>query len=277
MALLPPNGRLANAGTVRSIELSLAPIWEPRPLLERFFCPIPPSGGLLTLEGDEARHLIRVRRVEVGEMVEVFDGRGSAYHARVASLGRDRADLEVVEGGGPDRSPAFALTLATAVPKGERFDWLVEKATELGVARLIPLVTERSVVDPRSAKLDRLRRVVIEASKQCRRDRLMELDPPTPWAMLVETGRNLGCSRWIAHPGGAELARASLPGGSGSGILAIGPEGGFTPAEFDRAVEAGWLAFGLGSTTLRVETAALAGAATILAWARSGDEPEATR
>ncbi len=246
-------------------------------MLERFFCPVPPSGGLVTLEGDEARHLIRVRRVEVGEMVEVFDGRGSAYQARVASLGRDRAELAVVEPGGPDHSPSFALTLATAVPKGDRFDWLVEKATELGVGRLIPLVTERSVVDPRSAKIDRLRRVVIEASKQCRRDRLMELEPPTPWASLVETGRKFGHSRWIAHPGGAEFPRAGLLGGSGSAILAIGPEGGFSPAEFDRAVEAGWLAVGLGSTILRVETAALAGASTILAWARTGDESEAKR
>jgi 16S rRNA (uracil1498-N3)-methyltransferase len=133
-------------------------------LADRFYCPEPPIDGRMTLEGDEARHLIRVRRVGLGEGVEVFDGRGSVYRAEVSGLGRDRVDL-TIRGVGPSGRPtACRLTLATAVPKGDRFDWLVEKATELGVARLVPLVTERSVVAPRSAKLDRLRRVIVEAS-----------------------------------------------------------------------------------------------------------------
>ena len=89
----------------------------------------------------------------------------------------------------PERRPPFPLVLASAVPKGDRFDWLVEKATELGVERLIPLVTERSVVEPGPAKLTRLRRTIIEASKQCRRNRLMVLDPPTRWTELVGSPR----------------------------------------------------------------------------------------
>ena len=116
-------------------------------MLDRFYCPKPPIDGLAVLEGDEARHLIRVRRVDVGEMVELFDGRGSAYRAKVSSLGRDRVELTITGLSGEGGVARLSLTLATAVPKGERFDWLVEKATELGVSRLIPLVTERSVVD----------------------------------------------------------------------------------------------------------------------------------
>src|SRR4051794_10846941 len=169
-------------------------------LADRFYCPTPPVDGRSTLEGDEARHLIRVRRVEQGETVEVFDGRGSAYRAEVSVLGRDRVDLTILGSAPPGRRSGCRLTLATCVPKGDRFDWLVEKATELGVARLIPLVTDRSVVDPRSSKLDRLRRVVIEAAKQSNRDLLMDLDSPTPWSRLVhsiEMGVKL-----MAHPGG---------------------------------------------------------------------------
>jgi 16S rRNA (uracil1498-N3)-methyltransferase len=243
-------------------------------VLERFYCPDPLVDGLAILEGDEARHLIRVRRVAVGELVELFDGRGTAYRARVESLGRDRAVLTIEEPAEADRTPRFSLTLATAVPKGERFDWLVEKATELGVARLIPLVTERSVVDPRSAKLDRLRRLIVEASKQCRRNRLMDLEPPKAWNALVVSATET--SRLIAHPGGPGMVSAGLLPGSGSAILAIGPEGGFAEGEVARAVEAGWRPVGLGSTILRIETAALAGCSTILALTESIKEKEAT-
>lgn len=243
-------------------------------MLERFYAPIPPVDGRVVLEGDEARHLIRVRRVGVGEEVEVFDGRGVAYRAVVRELGRDRAELAIDGLAGPDRTPRLELTLATAVPKGDRFDWLVEKATELGVARLIPLVTERSVVDPRSAKLDRLRRLVIEASKQCRRDRLMELEPSRTWASLV--GLRPEATRLVAHPGGRGLGAAGLQAGLASAILAIGPEGGLTEAEVARASEAGWKVVGLASTILRVETAALAGCSTILALAGWDGQEEAT-
>jgi 16S rRNA (uracil1498-N3)-methyltransferase len=247
---------------------------ESTTVLERFYCPDPPLDGRATLEGDEARHLIRVRRVAVGELVELFDGRGSAYRAEVVSIGRDRAVLAIVESFEGDRPPSFRLTLATAVPKGERFDWLVEKATELGVARLIPLVTERSVVDPRSAKLDRLRRVIVEASKQCRRNRLMDLEPPTAWDSLLQAA---GSTRWIAHPGAPGMVSTGLRPGTGSAILAIGPEGGFSDAEVARGIEAGWRTVGLGSTILRVETAALAGASTILAMMMATfEESEAT-
>jgi 16S rRNA (uracil1498-N3)-methyltransferase len=239
-------------------------------LADRFFCPDAPVDGRAILDGDEARHLIRVRRVTLGECVELFDGRGTAIRAEVAVLGRDRVELRVLGPSESIRPAPCTLTLATAVPKGERFDWLVEKATELGVARLIPLVTDRSVVDPRSAKLDRLRRVIVEASKQSRRDRLMELDPPRAFGTMLATTRET--ARLIAHPGGPGLASLGLRLCGRSAILAIGPEGGFTEAEVEQALQGGWRAVGLGSTVLRVETAALAGSATLLAMAEADDK-----
>jgi 16S rRNA (uracil1498-N3)-methyltransferase len=151
------------------------------------------------------------------------------------------------------------------VPKGDRFDWLVEKATELGVDRLIPLVTERSVVDPRSAKLDRLRRVVIEACKQSRRDWLMELEAPTPWRSVI--GQAEPSIKLIAHPDFPGMAVSGLNLTGRSAILAIGPEGGFSDAEVDTARSLGWRPVGLGSTILRVETAALAGCSVLMALA----------
>jgi len=240
-------------------------------LADRFYCPDPPVDGLVLLEGDEARHLSRVRRVGPGEVVELFDGRGAGFRAEVVALGRDRVDLKVIGPATSSPPPALVLTLATAVPKGDRFDWLVDKATELGVARLVPIVTERSAVDPRSSKMDRLRRAVVESAKQCHRDRLMELDEPTPWAPFSRS--IVAGHRLIADPGGRPLARVagSIRRGD-SAALAIGPEGGFSPGEVEAAGRGGWELASLGSTVLRVETAGLAASALLLGLADATEE-----
>ena len=236
-------------------------------MADRFFCPDSPVDGKVTLEGDEARHLARVRRVDVGECVELFDGAGSTHQAEVVALGRDRVDLVIRESSFRARPETGSLTLATAVPKGDRFDWLVEKATELGVARLVPIVTERSVVDPRSAKIDRLRRTIIEASKQSKRDWLMEIQSPVAVTRVFEG--SVDPVRLIAHPGAPGILATGLDLAGKSAILAIGPEGGFTDSEVEWACSKGWLKVGLGRTVLRVETAGLAGCSTLLALADS--------
>lgn len=241
-------------------------------MADRFYCPDPAVAGRLTITGEEARHLAKVRRLGPGDRVELFDGGGGAVQAEVVTVGRDRVELQTVGEPLEDRTPACRLTLATAVPKGERFDWLVEKATELGVVRLIPLITERSVVDPRAAKLERLRRCVIEAAKQCGRNRLMELDPPTSWASLVAGASADSDLRLMAHPDGVRPSQWPRAGSDRSVLLAVGPEGGFTDAEVDLARSQGWSIVGLGATILRIETAGLVGCATVLARCVAGED-----
>jgi len=158
------------------------------------------------------------------------------------------------------------LTLAVALPKGDRQKWLVEKATELGVTRLIPLVTERGVAQPTEAALERLRRSVIEASKQCGRNRLMEIGAPCA-ASECFAQASAEAIHIVADPTGESLVAQSWSRRAGTTatpmIAAVGPEGGFTPEEVAAAQVAGWRLVSLGSRVLRVETAAIA----LAAWA----------
>ena len=234
----------------------------------RFYAPDPPHDGKLRLLADEARHLSRVCRFGVGDVVEVFDGHGTAARAQVIQIEHDAVDLMIVGAGLPERPTPFHLTLASAVPKGDRFDWLVEKATELGVERLIPLVTERSVVTPGRPKLERLRRAIVEASKQCGRNQLMVLETPQPWNRFVAAGAESGSIRLLADPDGVPPPRWPAITPARTIVLAIGPEGGFTAHERQTAGQLGWLAISLNVHTLRIETAGLAGCAALLTHAR---------
>jgi 16S rRNA (uracil1498-N3)-methyltransferase len=237
---------------------------------DRFYCPDPPRGGRFRLGPEESRHLSRVCRLGVGDRVEIFDGRGFATAAEVVAAGGD--SVEVVAIGEPlvVRQPPCSVVLATAVPKGERFDWLVEKATELGVDRLVPLIAERSVVAPRASKLDRLRRSIVEASKQCRRDRLMVVEEPVEWPRLV--GAFPAALTFLADPGGSPAGVWPAIHRGRQVVLAVGPEGGLTRAETELARTAGWFAIQLGANTLRIETAGLAGCAALLARVAERDE-----
>jgi 16S rRNA (uracil1498-N3)-methyltransferase len=236
---------------------------------ERCYCPEPPIAGRLVLTGDEAHHLARVRRVGAGTLVEVFDGvNPMAWPARVVASSPREVELEIDGEPIVGREPAVALTLAVALPKGDRVDWLVEKAVEVGVSRLVPLRTERSVVDPRDAKLDRLRRRVVEASKQCGRNRLMEVAAPIAWDAF-RGGVAGGAARLIAHPAGVEPGAWPSLERDRSRLLAVGPEGGWSDAEVEAAVDDGWTPVGLGPILMRIETAALVGAALVLLGARA--------
>lgn len=226
----------------------------------RFFCPTLISTGSVTLTDAEAHHLAHVLRQSVGDIVELFNGRGLVGSAVVQKIGKRDVICEVTAI--TEEPPSdWELTLATAVPKGDRFDWLVEKATELGVSRLVPLITTRSTVDPRGSKLDRLRQTVIAACKQCRRSRLMELTPPRTWLEFLEEFG--GSTLLVAHPGGLPLASvdSQISFRRRQWTVAVGPEGGFTAEETAAATECGGQLIGLGRCPLRIETAGLALAA----------------
>jgi 16S rRNA (uracil1498-N3)-methyltransferase len=238
---------------------------------ERFFADVPIRGPRVRLRGDEAKHLAQVMRRSAGSEVTLFDGSGSEFRARVESVGRGGVELAVIASKQVDRELPFGLIVATAVPKGDRLRWMVEKLTELGVARWVPLVTARSIVKPRDSVLERMRRVVIEASKQCGRNRLMEIGAVTGWGELVqqaprEEQRCFGDATGMAF---GSLKPQSREDGKHDRserravYAAIGPEGGLSGEETTMAREAGWVPVALGARTLRVETAAVAWTAAL--------------
>lgn len=229
---------------------------------ERFFLAGPPQGHHATLTADEARHCSRVLRAQVGETIRVFDGHGHEWVAKITRIERDAVAVEIDEPLPPQPPPALRLTLAVALPKGDRQKWLVEKLTELGVTRLVPLVTERGVAEATDAARTRLERGVIEACKQCGRNRLLEIAAPATLDQAAE--RHPAACRVIAHPGGEPLHAVTALAAGQDMLAAVGPEGGFTAAEIAVATTAGYAPVSLGPEILRIETAAMA----LAAWAR---------
>jgi len=223
---------------------------------QRFFSDEPITGDAATVTGPEAHHLLHVMRLGVGDRATLFDGTGVEFAAEVTAIGRRDVTFAILDRRAVDRESPVALSLGVALPKGDRQKTLVEKLTELGATRLTPVVTERSVAAAKGSSLDKLRRLVIEASKQCGRNRLMEITEPLTLEEFFRAAPE--GERLIACPGVG--AGAMWPTSRSVAVL-VGPEGGFSEAEVAAARDAGWRSISLGERVLRVETAAIAIAA----------------
>ena len=205
-----------------------------------YFVNSPILSDRATLIGAEAHHLRHVMRAASGTEVILFDGSGTEFHAQVASVGRAAVELIIVSRAAIDRELSVAVTLGVALPKGERQRLLIEKAVELGVGRLVPLSTDRAAVRPTEQSFGRLERIVIEASKQCGRNRLMQIAPPKAWPEFIgppaASPPRRQVARWVAHPTASGTAIGPPRADQASGdlqeiLLAVGPEGGLTRSE----------------------------------------------
>ncbi|TWT88874.1 Ribosomal RNA small subunit methyltransferase E [Pseudobythopirellula maris] len=228
---------------------------------DRFFIDEPITGAEALLSGPEAHHALHVMRLKAGDGVTLFDGSGAEFSAEVTAVSRRDVSLTITGRQEIDRESPVRLTLGVALPKGDRQKVLVEKLVELGAARLVPLTTERSVALPKGSAIEKLRRLVIEASKQCGRNRLMEIAEPVALGAFLDESAD--AERLFAHPPEeAHAERGGAPWPATQRVVAmVGPEGGFSDAEAAAAVEAGWRPVTLGERILRIETAALALAA----------------
>jgi len=221
----------------------------------------------LVLSGDEARHAARVRRHRVGDVLSVLDGAGRRAVGSISLIEGDRVIVEVVEVHHTP-SPITPLTLVQAIPKGDTIEWIIEKAVELGVAEIHPVLTERTIIrlDEKEALKKHVKwsRQLIEACKQCGQPHFPKLHPPQPLKTVLPTLNRLSL-RLIAslEPRAQPLTQLVPDEVPSSAGLAIGPEGDFSPAEYDAFAEAGWKPWTLGHLTLRCETAAISAVAIL--------------
>jgi len=213
------------------------------------------------VEGEAYQHLFRARRVAVGEEMRVVDGRGRARWGTVERVDRTSATVTLGEPA-PDHEPALRLEVIVPTCRPERASWLVEKGTEVGVFAFRFANMARAPRELGAITFDRLRRVAAAAVEQCHRSRLPEITGPHAWSEAI--GLAGPESRWFLDTEAAGDPSFDAGEEGGTGALLIGPEGGLDPAERRQLLAAGWRPVGLGERTLRLETAAVVGAAFLL-------------
>ena len=223
-------------------------------------------GARCEIDGTAANHITRVLRLRNGDELTVFDGRGGEYAARVDSIRKDVVLVDVRDHRPLERESPLLLTLAQGVSRGERMDLVIQKATELGVHRIVPLLTERSIVKLDAHQSERKRQhwrgITIAACEQCGRNTLPHLDAPTT---LYDFLRNAPttATRVLLSPDGTTRVR-DLSNSRALTIL-IGPEGGLAENEREAATSSGFERVSLGPRILRTETAAIAALASLQA------------
>ena len=226
----------------------------------------------VTLSAEETRHARAVLRLHRGEEVYVFDGEGLEYRGVIAELKRESVKVDLLDQAKPARLESrLDLTLGVALLKGERFDLVVQKATELGTTRFVPILANRADVRIRSGddakrKLIRWQRIALEATKQCGRARLMKIDAPVAFEELLERPEHGDELRLMfAEREGSSFFQVlkNLASTPSKVIALIGPEGGWTDAEIVEARKSSWEMVTLEGRILRAETAAIVAVALL--------------
>ncbi len=229
----------------------------------RFYCPPPLLLSTnFELPPEAAHHASRVLRLRVGDAVQIFDGLGNALDATISSIQGRHVVLGNLQTSLGQPESGLHIVLAQAMCSSEKMDWVVQKATELGAAEIVPVQTQRSVAKlsgPRAEKrAEHWRNVTVSACEQCGRNTLPQLHAPLELGDWLNAARRMPGGKFILLPGGASNLQTQ-PRPQGRATLLIGPEGGFTADEASLAQQAGFVPVLLGPRVLRTETAAIAG------------------
>jgi 16S rRNA (uracil1498-N3)-methyltransferase len=238
--------------------------------MRRFFVrPDDVGTGELRLRGDEAEHLARVLRLGPGAQIVVFDGCGHEYASVVECLDAEGVICRILPGGAPPFRPTVSITLGQALPKAEKFDWVIQKTTELGVSAIVPLITERVIPHIAAAhvakKVERWEKLAREACKQSRRATVPHLGPPAPLDAFYASCHSAELKLVLWEHEDTRRLRGILTAAApvASVAVVVGPEGGLTRQEVSRGEAYGFLAAGLGKHILRTETAAVVAVALL--------------
>jgi len=234
------------------------------------------EGDAALLSGTEAGHMLRSLRLSVGDSFFAFDEEGNRYRMRILEATSRSLRAEVLESHPPEPPPEVEITLLVGLPKADKMDFILEKATELGCSRVVPFRSSRTIprLDGRDAQRKRLRweRVALAAAKQCGSGRVPEIPGLVSFPEAIAIGSR-SAGRIVFYEGVGRFGLAEALAGMGkadSVALLIGPEGGFSEEEVREAEAAGFVRAGLGQRILRVETAALAAVAMVTFHFESG-------
>jgi len=230
--------------------------------MPRFHCPLPPAtGAQLTLPPTAARH-VQVLRLQPGDAITLFDGRGGEYAATVTRMGRSDVDVEVGAHDPVEREAARAVHLVVGMPANERMDWLVEKATELGAASIQPIAAARSVLKlsgERAAKRQaHWQAIAVSACEQCGRNRVPTVHAPMALSDWLRKDAPSQDTRLLLSLRAGSQPLRDAAGADGDVWVLHGPEGGLTAQEEDAALAQGFAPASLGARVLRAETASVA-------------------
>lgn len=222
------------------------------------------QGENARITGADAAHLIRVLRVKPGDTLCLCDGKNTDYTAQVLAADHLEVWLRVVSSAPSGREPSLWAEVFLGYARGERMEWAIQKSVELGASRIQPFFSERCMVKPGKDenKTRRFARIAEEAAKQCGRGILPAVDPPLPFAEMLQRAARNEQVFFFYEEGGAPL-RSLLQNPASAGLI-TGPEGGFSPAEAQLAMDAGFRAVGLGPRILRSETAPAAALAALM-------------
>ena len=234
-------------------------------IMPRFFVDGQPENGVLVLQGENAHHAGRVLRLRPGEAVTLCDGKGTDYDCTVERLDKDAVICRVHDCHPADTEPKQRLTLFMALPKGDKMEWIVQKAVELGVSNIVPSKNCVSRPDKTDKKVERWRKIAAEAAKQCGRGVLPTVGAVIPVGQAIAQAAQSETALFLYENERQTGLRDALAAGVGKDVsLLVGPEGGFAPEEAEAARQAGLKSVSLGTRILRCETAPVAALAAIL-------------
>jgi len=226
--------------------------------MQLFFTPDVPAEALTyTLNEEESKHAIRVLRLDVDEHINLIDGRGNLFLAQIIDAHPKRTELRILSVEREFHKPSYRLHIAVAPTKNiDRLEWFLEKATEVGIQEITPIISEHS--ERKEVKLERLNKVIVSAMKQSYKAYFPQLNPPISFAHFLKKMEQDSVTKAIAHCENTDkkyLNQIYIP--QGNYLLLIGPEGDFSKEEITQALEAGYAPVSLGEARLRTETAAL--------------------
>jgi 16S rRNA (uracil1498-N3)-methyltransferase len=231
--------------------------------MNRFYVPFHTGLKNLWIDSSESHHIIHVKRLKIGDSIIVFNGTGDEFEAEIENIEDNRVNIRINQQKTISKENIVEIDIAFAIPKGKRSHLLIQKCTELGVHKLIPINYARSVVklkDDCSVKIEKWQKIAIEASKQCGRNTITEIGDVVDFDNILNTSDSYDLPLFACSQSDSDNLKNTLQEHpKPNNILSfIGPEGGFTSHEIEMAKRAGCKSVSLGSQILRIETAAIA-------------------